>query len=61
VRWGLPPDYPMVASSYAEQRSALAKRIGLGVRRGRRGTERATSGASALISPARLRPKDVRP
>lgn len=29
-RWGLPPDYPMVAPSYAEQRSSLARRIGLG-------------------------------
>ena len=29
-RYGLPTDYPMVAPSYAEQRSALAKAIGLG-------------------------------
>lgn len=29
-RWGLPADYPMVAPAYAEQRSAMAKRIGLG-------------------------------
>ncbi|MCJ2101238.1 MucR family transcriptional regulator, partial [Methylobacterium sp. E-046] len=29
-RYGLPSDYPMVAPSYAEQRSALAKAIGLG-------------------------------
>ncbi len=29
-RWGLPPNYPMVAPSYAEKRSALAKSIGLG-------------------------------
>lgn len=29
-RYGLPVNYPMVASSYAEQRSALAKAIGLG-------------------------------
>lgn len=29
-RYGLPADYPMVAQSYAEQRSALAKAIGLG-------------------------------
>ena len=27
---GLPSDYPMVAQSYAEQRSALARAIGLG-------------------------------
>src|SRR5690348_7214253 len=30
TRWGLPPDYPMVAPSYAERRSQLAKGIGLG-------------------------------
>lgn len=29
-RWGLPADYPMVAPKYAEQRSKLAKQIGLG-------------------------------
>ena len=29
-RWGLPRDYPMVAPSYAERRSDLAKEIGLG-------------------------------
>ena len=31
-RWNLPADYPMVAPKYAEQRSKLAKDIGLGVR-----------------------------
>ena len=29
-RWGLPPDYPMVAPTYAAKRSTLAKSIGLG-------------------------------
>ncbi|MDH5188039.1 MAG: MucR family transcriptional regulator [Rhodospirillaceae bacterium] len=29
-RWGLAPDYPMVAPNYAEHRSSLAKKIGLG-------------------------------
>ncbi|MER2263730.1 MucR family transcriptional regulator [Methylobacterium oxalidis] len=29
-RYGLPADYPMVAASYAAQRSELAKAIGLG-------------------------------
>ncbi|MBR1946039.1 MAG: MucR family transcriptional regulator [Alphaproteobacteria bacterium] len=32
VRWNLPADYPMVAPNYAERRSGLAKKIGLGVR-----------------------------
>ena len=38
-KWGLAPDYPMVAPAYAERRSAFAKEIGLGrgVRRGRAG------------------------
>jgi predicted transcriptional regulator len=35
-RWGLTPDYPMVAPNYAKQRSRLAKEIGLGTR-GRKG------------------------
>ncbi|MBN8608199.1 MAG: MucR family transcriptional regulator [Caulobacterales bacterium] len=29
-RWGLPPDYPMVAPAYAARRSEFAKSIGLG-------------------------------
>jgi predicted transcriptional regulator len=29
-RWGLPPDYPMVAPNYAKRRSEFAKKIGLG-------------------------------
>lgn len=36
-KWGLPPDYPMVAPNYAAARSALAKKLGLGQRRRRRG------------------------
>lgn len=40
-RWGLPPDYPMVAPNYAAQRSDLAKKIGLGTTRRRKRTKRA--------------------
>ncbi len=29
-KWGLPPEYPMVAPAYAERRSDFAKKIGLG-------------------------------
>ena len=29
-KWGLAPDYPMVAPNYAEHRSKLAKQLGLG-------------------------------
>ena len=32
-KWGLSPDYPMVAPNYAEQRRTLAKSIGLGTKR----------------------------
>ena len=32
-KWGLPPDYPMVAPNYAAARSALAKKMGLATRR----------------------------
>jgi predicted transcriptional regulator len=35
-KWGLPPDYPMVAPNYAEARSQLAKQMGLGQQRKRR-------------------------
>ena len=41
-RWGLPPDYPMVAPAYAARRSDFAKKIGLG-----RGVRRRNSPASA--------------
>ena len=34
-KWGLSADYPMVAPNYAEQRRALAKKIGLGTKRKR--------------------------
>lgn len=33
-KWGLSKDYPMVAPNYAEARSALAKSIGLGRKKG---------------------------
>ncbi|MCS6922432.1 MucR family transcriptional regulator [Elioraea thermophila] len=41
-RWGLPPDYPMVAPNYAQRRSELAKKIGLGTKP--RAAESAKSG-----------------
>ncbi len=31
-RWSLPADYPMVAHNYAQHRSSLAKKIGLGTK-----------------------------
>jgi predicted transcriptional regulator len=41
-KWGLAPDYPMVAPKYAQQRSEFAKKIGLG-----RGTGRNSARAAA--------------
>jgi predicted transcriptional regulator len=41
AKWGLAPDYPMVAPKYAEQRSEFAKKIGLG-----RGTGRSAGRAA---------------
>jgi predicted transcriptional regulator len=43
AKWGLPADYPMVAPNYAAQRSAFAKKIGLG-----RGTSRQTGKRGAV-------------
>lgn len=34
-KWGLPADYPMVAPNYANARSELAKKMGLGQQRRR--------------------------
>src|SRR5215203_3723068 len=31
-KWGLPPEFPMVASNYSAARSAMAKAVGLGQR-----------------------------
>lgn len=48
-RWGLAPDYPMVAPNYAKHRSSLAKKIGLGTKpRGRpaRGARREVAAAA---------------
>ncbi len=49
-RWGLGPDYPMVAPNYAKHRSSLAKKIGLGTkprnRGGRSGSRREAAGAA---------------
>lgn len=42
-KWGLAPDYPMVAPNYAAARSALAKKMGLGQKRKRTGRARSSS------------------
>ncbi|MBL8670908.1 MAG: MucR family transcriptional regulator, partial [Alphaproteobacteria bacterium] len=40
TKWGLAADYPMVAPNYAAQRSAFAKKIGLGRNAGKQGGRR---------------------
>lgn len=40
AKWNLPADYPMVAPNYAEQRSAFAKKIGLGRKSAEAGAKR---------------------
>jgi predicted transcriptional regulator len=41
-KWNLPSDYPMVAPSYAAQRSELAKKIGLGQIRRKAGARKSS-------------------
>ena len=59
-RWGLPSNYPMVAPSYAERRSALAKSIGLG-RKPSGASEGADEGGEAPAKPAKRGRKPARP
>jgi predicted transcriptional regulator len=49
AKWGLPADYPMVAPSYAQARSDLAKKMGLGQAR------RSGGGAKSAAKPAARR------
>jgi predicted transcriptional regulator len=54
-RWSLPIDHPLTAPTYSEQRSALAKELGLG-----RGSRQARQARSAAASEA-PRPRRGRP
>jgi len=47
-RYGLKPDYPMVAPSYSESRSAMAKTIGLGRKAGQK-VEQTAAGAVKTV------------
>ncbi len=56
-RYGLKPDYPMVAESYSEARRAMAKKIGLGrkpgmTRKGAEGAEPAKRGRKPATASA---------
>lgn len=47
AKWGLAPDYPMVAPNYAAQRSNLAKQMGLGQARKKAAPARSARKAKA--------------
>ncbi|KAB1074316.1 MucR family transcriptional regulator [Methylobacterium planeticum] len=47
AKWGLPVDYPMVAAAYSEQRSSLAKSLGLGQQRRKPAAKDAGADAAA--------------
>ena len=51
-RYGLKPDYPMVAESYSESRRAMAKKIGLGRKPGARKGDAAAAPAKRGRKPA---------
>ncbi|ACA20434.1 transcriptional regulator, MucR family [Methylobacterium sp. 4-46] len=51
-KFGLPSDYPMVASNYAAHRSELAKTSGLGQRRHRSPAEKRASPDPKVTAPA---------
>jgi predicted transcriptional regulator len=53
-KWGLPPDYPMVAPEYAKKRSSLAKDAGLGRKRDP-AAEGATAAEAAPPAPRQVR------
>lgn len=52
-KWGLPRDYPMVAASYSEARSAMAKSIGLGQLRGKAAAQPAGNPEATAEKPKR--------
>ena len=55
-RWGLPSDHPLPAPIYSQQRSTLAKELGLG----RGGRQTASAPASDAPRPRRGRPRGSR-
>ncbi len=56
ARYGLKPDYPMVAESYSEARRAMAKKIGLGRKPGmKRGSGSGSTEATETPAPAATR------
>ena len=52
-RWSLPSDHPLTAPTYSEQRSSLAKELGLG----RGGRQAAGESEETTVRPRRGRPR----
>ncbi|MCJ2123143.1 MucR family transcriptional regulator [Methylobacterium sp. J-077] len=60
-RYGLPRDYPSTAASYSEQRSALAKSLGLGQQRKKVAPKTAAPAAAVSEKPKRAgRPRKAK-
>ena len=55
AKYGLPSDYPMVAASYAAQRSELAKKLGLGQVRRNHAAAKVADTAEVTAEPASAR------
>ncbi|XYD07408.1 MucR family transcriptional regulator [Methylobacterium sp. NMS12] len=51
-KWGLPRDYPLVAASYSETRSALAKSLGLGLVNPRKNAAAKAAAADETVAEA---------
>lgn len=56
ARYGLAPDYPMIAPGYSEKRRALAKAIGLGRKPGESPKRKSRVAASREAAPAPAKP-----
>jgi predicted transcriptional regulator len=55
TKWGLPHDYPMVAPSYAQRRSDLAKSIGLGQVRSKNAVSAEQGSTAAAVAEPKLK------
>ncbi|GEP11503.1 MucR family transcriptional regulator [Methylobacterium gnaphalii] len=60
AKWGLGPDYPMTSASYSEQRSELARALGLGQQRRKHAAVAAPEAAPASSAAEADAPKKPR-
>jgi predicted transcriptional regulator len=57
AKWGLAPDYPMTSQSYSEQRSELARALGLGQQR-RKGVAKSAAADVTRSEPVETKPQE---